>query len=74
MSKNFDAANPNAGPLCCFVCGQEIPGGNWFARFVVDHGRVAMCSPRCAEKFLDQHAAGAGMGVDPLKESVLNAK
>jgi hypothetical protein len=56
MMKQFDASQVNGSPLCCIVCGREIPGGNWFARIRSGSNRVACCGPRCVEKYADAPA------------------
>jgi hypothetical protein len=75
MSKNFDAGSPGGGPLFCVVCEREILGGNWFARIKSGNGRVALCCPRCAEKFTGDcdtyaHKLNSCGSVIPLQTSI----
>ena len=37
----------------CAVCGREAADGHWFCHFYPGGERVALCSPACAEAFLD---------------------
>jgi hypothetical protein len=48
---NFDASQLNGAPVQCIVCGKPISDGLWFGRVNLGKWRVALCCPRCTEKY-----------------------
>jgi hypothetical protein len=37
----------------CRMCGQQIPGDRWFARFKLGDERAVFCRPHCVYAFLE---------------------
>ncbi len=37
----------------CAVCGQEAGDGHWFCHFYPEGEKISLCSPVCAEVYLD---------------------